>query len=246
MAQYSILLVEDDADVRKLLKTHLLEAGASVDEAVDGEQGAEMAQGRAYDFVILDLNLPKKDGLEVCRIIRQHNALIPILMLTARKEEIDRVLGLELGADDYLTKPFNMRELIARIRAILKRVGVQREREQEHAGAPAAAMITIGDVVIDVGRRIVTRGEKRIPVSNMEFELLLFLVQRPGKAVTREEILDQVWGYTAVEYAQNVSTHINRLRKKLEPDPEKPVYVKTVRGFGYAFAEQSDFEKADG
>lgn len=242
MLNSRVLIIDDDADLRALLKKHLNDVGCEVDEAEDGEIGATKALEQHYDLLILDINLPKKDGLEVCKIIRTHNSLIPILMLTAKKDEIDRVLGLELGADDYLTKPFSIREVLARMKAILRRVGIQRQREEESQSRPDEAILTIGGLSIDIGRRRVSRDGLKVPLSNMEFELLLFLVERPGQPFSREQILEQVWGYSAVEYAQNISTHVNRLRKKLEPNPEVPIYVKTVRGFGYAFAESSDFE----
>jgi two-component system alkaline phosphatase synthesis response regulator PhoP len=241
-----ILIIEDDIDVRALLRKHLLDAGCEVDEAEDGEIGSQKAVQERYDLLILDLNLPKIDGLEVCRIVRAHDSLIPILMLTAKREEIDRVLGLELGADDYLTKPFSIRELLARIKAILRRAGVQKEREEHTISSTDESFLTFGALTIDIGRRKVLRDELTISLSNMEFELLLYLAERPGRPFSREQILEEVWGYSAIEYAQNISTHVNRLRKKIEPNPEEPIYVKTVRGFGYAFAEPSDFEHENG
>ena len=246
MLKSKILIVDDDQDVRTLLKKHLQDSGCIVEEAVDGEEGAAKATQNIYDLVILDINLPKKDGLEVCRAIRLHDSLIPILMLTAKKDEIDKVLGLEMGADDYLTKPFSIRELLARMKAILRRVGAQKERDTRSQESTEESILSIGNLEIDLGRRRVTRDGHKVPLSNMEFELLLFLVERPGKPFSREQILEEVWGYSAIEYAQNISTHVNRLRKKLEPNPDEPIYVKTVRGFGYAFAEPSDFQSAHG
>ncbi len=241
MRKIKILLIEDDANVRDLIRMQLADSDCLLDEAADGELGMERALSGEHDLLILDINLPKIDGLEICRRVRLHNQLLPILMLTAKRDEIDRVLGLELGADDYLTKPFSIRELTARIRAILRRVKLHQDRSSTETAQSPLDTIHFRDLLIDIHRRKVVLSDKLIALSNMEFELLAFLAAHPGKAFTREDLMEQVWGYTAAEYAQNVSTHINRLRKKLEPDIENPVYVKTVRGFGYAFAELDDF-----
>ena len=246
MSNARILVIEDDEHLRALLRKHLQDAGCEVEEAEDGIAGSEKAVTSPYDLIILDLNLPKRDGLEVCRIVRQHDSLIPILMLTAKVEEIDRVLGFELGADDYLTKPFSIRELIVRIKAILRRVGVQKSRSTSQPVDGESVTLTFGSLQIDLHRRKVYRDGVPIPLSHMELELLLYLSEKPGKAFSREEILEEVWGYSTIDYAQNISTHINRLRKKLEPNPDAPIYVKTVRGFGYAFAELPELSHSPG
>lgn len=235
MKEARILLIEDDNNTRALLREQLLAENCIIDEASDGESGLELALKGDYDLLILDINLPRKDGLAVCRSVRHHNQFLPILMLSARRDEIDRVLGLEMGADDYLTKPFSIRELEARIRAILRRVGMQKQRQQSQ---PSEIPVSIfGDLEVDLVKRQVKRAGTPIHLSNMEFELLAFLSQNPGRPFSREEIMELVWGYTAAEYALNVSTHINRIRKKLEQDLNNPRYIKTKRGFGYAFAD---------
>ena len=244
MAGSRILIVDDDSALRMLLRKHFRDAGYHVEEAEDGERALDRIQSGEFDLVVLDLHLPKLGGMEVCRRIRAHDSFIPILMLTAKQDESDRILGLELGADDYLTKPFNVRELLARIYAILRRATLQSNRSSSEG--PEKSLLSIGGLTLDPVRREVIRDGSKISVSNMEFELLMYLAERPGKAFSREQILEEVWGYSAVEYAQNVSTHVNRLRKKLEPNPESPIYVKTVRGFGYAFAEADDFKRPYG
>lgn len=236
----SILIVDDDANIRELLRLHLTEAMFRYDEAEDGKSGLEKALAGQYDLVILDVNLPEMDGLEVCRRLRAASERLPIMMLTSRREEIDRVLGLEIGADDYMTKPFAVRELLARVKAILRRSSLQQEKHDERGKGAAQESLSFGELQIDLVKRKVTLGNKPIAISNMEFELLTFLASAPGRPFTREQLLEEVWGYRAVEYEQNVSTHITRLRKKLEPDPEKPTYIKTVRGFGYAFVDPAE------
>lgn len=239
----SILLVEDDADLRALLCQELRTFQHQVDEADNGTDGLEKALAGNYDLIILDLNLPKMDGLEVCRLIRNKNEEISILMLTARKEELDRVLGLELGADDYLTKPFSMRELLARVKAILRRVSLRKQKSSAVAVNGGQTCLDFGELLINLGMRTVSLSGTVLPISSMEFDLLSFLAENPGKAFTREELLEKVWGYAAVGYEHNVTTHMNRIRRKLETDLENPKYLKTVRGFGYAFAQPNDFQK---
>lgn len=237
---FKILLIEDDTDLRNLVATELQANQWAVEEAVDGVSGLQKALTGQFSIVILDLNLPQLDGLEVCKRIRGEGLEISILMLTARRDELDRVLGLELGADDYLSKPFSMRELIARVKAIVRR----NERHQRVAVAAPPGdgqRLIFGPLELDIAMRVVKLAGAVIPISSMEFDLIQFLASAPGKAFTREELLEQVWGYSAVGYEQNVTTHINRIRRKLEPDPENPRFVKTVRGFGYAFARPEEF-----
>lgn len=237
----NILLVEDDGALRELIRKELVGLSYSVDEAGDGRAGLEKALAGGIDLVVLDLNLPQMDGLEVCRRLRAQNEDISIFMLTARKEELDRVLGLELGADDYLTKPFAMRELVARVKAILRRANTRHERTDAAKLSPDSSTLCFGDLVIDLAMRSVSLAGRKIPLSGMEFELVAFLAQTPGTAFSREDLLEQVWGYSAVGYEQNVTTHINRIRRKLEVDVENPVFLKTIRGFGYAFAQPKEF-----
>lgn len=237
-----ILVIEDDASLRQLVIKELMELSYEVTESADGADGLTQALSGNFDLVILDLNLPQLDGLEVCRRIRAENDTLAILMVTARKDELDRVLGLEMGADDYLTKPFVMRELMARVKAILRRAVRRDERTASAQGKPDASQLRFGGLTIDLAMRTVTVDGKPIHLSNMEFELVTFFAQSPGTAFSREELLEKVWGYSAVGYEQNVTTHINRIRRKLEADVEHPLYLKTVRGFGYAFAHPRDFE----
>lgn len=226
-----ILIVDDDVSVRDLLRMNLPAAQFVIDEAKDGLEGVEKALAGDHDLLVLDINLPGIDGLEVCKRVRAVNSFLPILMLTANSEEIDRILGLELGADDYLTKPFSVREVVARIKAILRRASLL---EAARKSVTQRDVLVTGDLSIDLTQRKVVLSGELVPLSNMEFELLAFLASSPGTAYSREELMEKVWGYAAAGYERNVSTHINRLRKKLEPDPENPTYVRTVRGYGYA------------
>ena len=240
-ANPKILVIEDDQSLRQLIVKELTALSFTVDEAGEGPAGLSLALTGEYDLVTLDLNLPQMDGLEICRRIRAENESIAILMLTARKDELDRVLGLEMGADDYLTKPFVMRELLARVKAILRRATRRDERTQSAKDAPDSSTLRFGPLAVDLAMRTVTVDGKPVHLSNMEFELVAFFAQSPGTAYSREDLLEQVWGYSAVGYEQNVTTHINRIRRKLETDVEHPQFLKTVRGYGYAFAHPRDF-----
>ncbi|WP_320047099.1 response regulator transcription factor [uncultured Ilyobacter sp.] len=213
-----ILVVEDEWKMRRLIKDYLVREGYYVDEAGDGKQAVEMFQEGAYDLVILDIMLPKMDGWSVCREIRRES-MIPVIMLTARSEENDQIFGFELEADEYITKPFNPRLLIARIKAIFRR-----------AGKPDK--ISRGDIEIDEGsRRVEIKGEA-IDLTSKEFEMLLYFVQNRGLALSREKILNSVWGWDYFGDVRTVDTHVKRLRKKIGE-----VYIQTIRGFGYRFEE---------
>lgn len=232
-----VLIVEDDRDIGNLVELHLADLECEVDRAYDGPTGLNSALARAYDLIILDLMLPGLDGIELCRRIRQEGgAFTPILMLTARTSELDRVLGLEIGADDYLTKPFSIRELLARVKAIFRRV------EAMSAGdvLDEPAMIATGGMEIDTVRRRVTVGGVETVLTAREFDLLRFFASHPGRVFTRAELLDHVWGYGHDGYEHTVNSHINRLRSKIEADPSHPSYVVTVWGVGYRFAETSE------
>jgi DNA-binding response OmpR family regulator len=231
----SILLVEDDPDIASLLDLHLSDEGYDVDIVTEGNEGLERALSEEYALVILDIMLPGMDGFDICREIRAEKRSLPILMLTAKTEEIDKVLGLELGADDYITKPFSIREVLARVKAIFRRI----EYDQEAARQPEQ-QITIADLVVDPEKRKVMLRGDTLELTNKEFDLLLLFVQHPGKAYSRQELLDEVWGYQYSGYSQTVNTHINRLRNKIEDDPSDPHYVKTVWGVGYRFAEPEE------
>ena len=235
-----ILLVEDDEDIADLLDLHLSDEGHEVDCVGDGDEALDRALDRAYDLIILDIMLPGRDGFDICRRIRQEKRQLPILMVTAKTEEIDKVLGLELGADDYITKPFSIREVMARVKAIFRRVEVDREEAADDGEAP----VELGDLVVDPQKRKVILNGETVDLTSKEFELLLLFVQHPGKAFSRQELLDEVWGYQYSGYSHTVNTHINRLRNKIEPAPSDPQYVKTVWGVGYRFAEADELGEA--
>ncbi|MBO9637884.1 MAG: response regulator transcription factor [Siphonobacter aquaeclarae] len=228
----TILIVEDDAAIVELLSIHLKDLGCQVVTERNGPGGLARAQGTSFDLVILDVMLPGLSGLEVCRKIRQNDRRTPILMLTARSEEIDKVVGLETGADDYLTKPFSIRELIARVRAIFRRS----EEAARYAERPAP-LVQIGGLEIDIDKRRVVLNGERLDLSPREFELLALLASNPGKSYTRKQLLSQVWGYDFEGYEHTVNTHINRLRGKIEADASSPVFVLTTWGVGYRFNE---------
>lgn len=232
-----ILIIEDDPNIVDLLKIHIGDLGLVLETAVDGRSGLALAEKGDYELIILDLMLPELDGLEVCKKIRETDKHTPILILSARSEELDKVLGLELGADDYLTKPFSIRELIARVKAILRRQEVN--SEQEKTPVPEKAL-QIGELSIDVIKRKISIAGKPVDLTAKEFDLLLLFARHPGRAFTRNELLDRVWGYQFDGYDHTVNSHINRLRSKIEKDPANPVYIQTVWGVGYRFVEPQD------
>ncbi len=221
----TILLVEDDPSIREVTKRGLEEAGFSVQTAVDGEEALDRFAKQRPDAVVLDVMLPRKDGLEVCKQIRSTSAT-PVVMLTARSDTIDVVVGLESGADDYVTKPFAMPELIARVRAALRRA--------QHL--EPAETVSLGDVTIDVLGHVATRNGEELALTPTEFRLLLELARRPGQAFTREMLLERVWGYGYLGDSQLVDVAIQRLRAKVESDPSHPALIQTVRGVGYRAA----------
>lgn len=225
-----ILAVEDDQDIRNLILMNLTDANHEVECCDNGKSGLALAQSNQFDLIVLDIMLPGMDGLEVCRTLRAQNHLTPILMLTARDSEADRVVGLEMGADDYLTKPFSIRELQARVKAMLRRAAM-------HSGEleKSANDLKFGELTIDVAKRAVYRGDKPIDLTSTEFDLLLHLARQPGFVFSRSQLLDQVWGYHHSGYEHTVNSHINRLRNKLENDPANPQFILTVWGVGYKF-----------
>lgn len=231
--QASILIIEDDADIAQLLQIHIEDLNYRTHIVTDGREGLTDALSGDYALVILDLMLPGLDGLEVCKRIRTRNPLLPILMLTAKSEEMDKVLGLELGADDYLTKPFSVRELIARMKALLRRSDVQSDvRENE-----VASKITFGDLEVDTEKRSASLNGEVLDLTAKEWELLQLFATNPGRVYTRQELLDLVWGYQYDGYSHTVNSHINRLRSKIESDPDRPSFIITKRGLGYRFIE---------
>jgi two-component system phosphate regulon response regulator PhoB len=225
----SILVVEDEEDIVDLIEYHLKQSGFSVITALDGPSGLERARKELPSLIILDLMLPGMDGKDICRSLKSNplTQSIPILMLTAKAEEVDRVIGLELGADDYVTKPFSPRELVLRVKAILRRKEAAKEGEK---------VIQIGDLLIDIDRHHVSIKKSSIPLTSTEFKLLVELASNRGRVQTRERLLDKVWGYTYEGYARTVDTHIRRLREKLGPSGD---YIETLRGVGYRFREKN-------
>jgi two-component system alkaline phosphatase synthesis response regulator PhoP len=225
-----ILIVEDDRDIVELVRYNLEQEGFQVSAVGDGSSGLAQIRKSPPDLLILDLMLPKFSGLEVCKAVRREPALnrLPILMLTARGEESDRVVGLELGADDYVTKPFSPRELMARIKALLRRTG-------DAPGGDSEKTIEVGQLVIDPSGYRVTRAGKPLPLSTLEFRLLYFLASHPGRVYSRDQLLDGVWGTDRFVTPRSVDACMRRLREKVETDPENPRHLKTMRGAGYLF-----------
>ncbi len=231
----AILLVEDEPDIADLLSLHLGDLGYRIDAVADGALALQKAYAEAYALIILDLMLPGMNGLEVCKQLRASQRTTPILMLTAKSEEVDKVLGLELGADDYVTKPFSIRELIARIRALLRRVELDQPEVE-------AGEVVFGDLLIEPSKRKVRVAGEPVELTAKEFDLLTLFALHPGRAFSRQELLDKVWGYQYAGYSHTVNSHINRLRSKIEPDPASPQYVQTVWGVGYRFAEAGELD----
>jgi two-component system OmpR family response regulator len=227
MKERTILIVEDDKALIDVLKYNLTKEGYSIITAFDGSQALEVARKSQPDIILLDVMLPKMDGFEVCRVLRKHMT-VPILMLTAKDSEIDKIVGLEIGADDYLTKPFSMRELVARIRAMLRRSEMV-ETKPTGKGGP----IKVGDIEIDTARRRASVSGSALKLTAKEFDLLLFLAENKGIVFNREQLLDRVWGYDYPGDTRTVDVHIRWLREKIETDPGKPRYLITVRGVGY-------------
>lgn len=229
-----ILVIEDNVDLAQLLALHLRDLAYRVDVAHDGRAGLAQATGHSYDLVILDLMLPGLDGLEVCRRLRRADVYVPVLMLTSKSSELDRVLGLEIGADDYVTKPFSIQELLARVKAMFRRS----ESLKSGVAREGPKIIQFRDLVIDTEKRRVTLAKKEVELTAKEFELLSHFAGTPGRVYSRPQLLDQVWGYGHDGYEHTVNSHINRLRAKIERNPAQPSYILTVWGVGYKFAEQ--------
>ena len=229
-AAKSILLIEDEHDIAQLISLHLNDAGLEVCHVARGDTGLETARSSKFDALILDLRLPGLSGLEVCRQLRANNANLPILMLTAKSTELDRVLGLELGADDYVTKPFSAIELTARVKALLRRSG---SYQRSQKGRITEGFVECGQLLIDVDKHQVRLHGEAIELTAKEFDLLLFFARQPSRVFRRAELLDQVWGYGHEGYEHTVNSHINRLRAKIEKQPTQPQYITTVWGVGY-------------
>jgi DNA-binding response OmpR family regulator len=229
----TILIVEDEHAVARGIEYALQQEGYTVDLARSGEEGLEIAVGQAPDLVVLDVRLPGIDGFEVLRRLRAAGSKAPVLMLTARDDEVDKVIGLELGADDYVTKPFGLRELLSRVKALLRRA------YGDLADAQGGRVIRHDDLVIDLERRRVQRGARRISLTPTEFEILRHLASRPGRVYTRSELLELLRDYEALDQDEKtINVHVSHLRDKIEDDPSRPIFVQTIRGVGYAFAER--------
>ena len=221
---HKILVVDDDQKIVELVKLYLERDLFQVFAAFDGLQALELARQKQPDLIILDVMLPKVDGLDVLRLLTAESTT-PIIMLTARRTEDDKLIGLELGADDYITKPFSPRELVARVRVVLRRLQKGRSSQPE--------LVQLGDLVVDYGRREARRDNQVLPLTPSEFNLLAFMAQTPGRVYSRQELLDELFGYDAASLERTIDTHIMNLRRKIEPDPVHPIYVQTVYGQGY-------------
>lgn len=235
-----ILIVEDDVRLMGLLEEALGDLGFPIEGASDGVIALEKVAAGEYSLIVLDIGLPRLNGIEVCRQIRADNRSVPILMLTSRSEEIDKVLGLELGADDYVTKPFSVRELTARSKALLRRA-------QLHAavvGERGPAEIVIGDIAIHTVRRTVTSHGRPVDLTASEYDILLCLASQPGRAFSRDELMNNVLGYQSTCYEATVTSHLSRLRAKLEADRDNPRYILTVKGVGYRFVAPDELTKS--
>ena len=227
MTNKKVLIVDDEEHIRELIKFNLKKEGYDTEVAVNGTKALKLIREIKFDLILLDLMLPEIDGLEVCKEIRRNEETsdIPVMMITAKGEEFDKVLGLELGADDYITKPFSIRELMARVKALLRRSNVKKEEN----------IIKFGDVVVNFKTREVTKGTQNVELTLKEFELLKLLIKNKGNILTRELLLDKIWGYEYIGETRTVDVHIRHLRKKIESDDKNPQYIQTIRGVGYKF-----------
>ncbi len=224
-----ILIIEDEADLVKGLKLNLEDEGYEVDWAAEGQEGLRKALEEDPDIIILDIMLPGKNGLDICRELRQKKSAIPIIMLTAKGEEVDKVVGLEIGADDYMTKPFSIRELLARIKAHLR-------RDKREARKVSKTYI-VGDVEIDFVHFKVRCGDRESDLTSLEVDILKYLIAHKGEVVSREDLLDKIWGYEKFPTTRTIDNHILKLRKKIEDDPARPRYIFSVYGEGYRFID---------
>ena len=234
MAVGRLLLVEDEPGLQLTVSDRLMSEGYEVDTAGDGESGLAQATSGAFDLIVLDVMLPKRDGFDVCRTLRQRGITTPILMLTARGQVVDRVVGLKLGADDYLTKPFEAMELLARVEALLRRAG-QTPAPAAPPGSAGSARYAFADVVVDVRKAEVTRNGAPVELSAKEFHLLRYFLEHRGATLSRDELLQEVWGYEHTPSTRTVDVHVAWLRQKLEVNPKVPQIILTVHGLGYKF-----------
>lgn len=231
-----VLLLEDDKDLAELVDIHLKDAGFHVTHAGNAQEACSLIDGAEFSVAILDRNLPDRDGLEVCRHIRSQRRPMSVIMLTCRSDEVDRIVGLEVGADDYVTKPFSVKELVARVRAVLRRHALPVVLEDKEP----SPHVTRGELEINkVTRKVLLRGQP-VTLTTTEFDLLLYLAEHPGRPFTRASLLSTIWGYEFSGYEHTVNSHINRLRAKIEGDPSNPRFILTVWGIGYRFAEAEE------
>ncbi|WP_298507059.1 response regulator transcription factor [uncultured Maribacter sp.] len=228
-----ILIIEDDPEIVKLLEIHLTDSIYETSNSMDGALGLQMALDNEYDLILLDLTLPSMDGVEVCKKLRAKKNT-PVIMLTAKSEEIDRVLGLEIGADDYITKPFSIRELLARVKAVMRRT----DNTSSKVETDDSSSIVAEKMLIDIDKRKVIVDGNKIELSPKEFELLVLMASNPGRNYSRTELLNMIWGYNFEGYEHTVNSHINRLRAKIESDMTNPIYILTTWGVGYKFNEE--------
>lgn len=232
-----ILIVEDELSILKLLTYNLEQEGYNVESAMDGEEGLEMALQNEYDMILLDLMLPNKDGMEICRELRQEKSEVPIIILTAKDSEIDKILGLEIGADDYITKPFSPREVIARMKAIFRRYKKSKNKEEAKTKQSQDEVVIVGDIMIYPGKYEVFVRDELIDLTPKEFDLLIYLARRTGRILSREQLLNVIWNYDFAGETRIVDVHISHLREKIEKNTKKPEYIITARGFGYKLEE---------
>jgi len=228
MSQYKILAVDDEEHIQELIKFNLENNGYKVITCGDGTQALKFAKLEKPDLILLDVMLPGIDGYDVCKEIRKDNSIssLPIIMITAKSEELDKILGLELGADDYITKPFSIRELLARVKAVLRRTSIQ----------PIDKSFKFDNVIVNFEKHEVTKDNKRVELTLKEFEVLELLIRNKGRVVTRDFLLDKVWGYEYIGETRTVDVHIRHLRQKIEDDDKSPRYIETIRGVGYRFS----------
>jgi two-component system, OmpR family, response regulator len=232
-----VLIIEDDFDIANLVKLQLLDLNCEVSIADDGLKGLDLFRKKHFDLLVLDIMLPGIDGLDVCKAIRAMESYVPILMLTAKSSELDRVLGLELGADDYLTKPFSILEFAARVKALFRRVEAMQAKSNKDQQDSQEQLLTFGEIEINTRSRSVNVRGEIMTLTAKEFDLLAFFTRHPGQVFTRTQLLDKVWGYGHDGYEHTVNSHINRLRAKIEKSPAKPDYILTAWGVGYKFTE---------
>ncbi len=231
-----VLIIEDDTEISSVVSVNLESNGIKTEQVHDGLLGLERSKSGEFDLIILDIMLPGLDGISICRKLREENYNTPILMLTAKIDEIDLVLSLELGADDYMKKPFSMRELLARVGALIRRSEKTVSKTEEES----EEKLQFGDLVVDYTKHQVSIRDKTLNLTVKEFELLDLFARNPGRVFSRSDLLNTIWGYNFEGYEHTVNTHINRLRNKLEIDPSKPKYILTVWGLGYKFSDQED------